>query len=390
MSSAVTGGATTLFKYDALGRRVAKGNTVYAMAGQQVVAEYALGAASASPSETYVYGSYIDEPILKTGTGGKVYYARNQQYSVVALLNATGDVVERYAYSAYGALTIMNAAGTVLPSTLFGNSYTFTGRRYDSETELYYFRARYYDARSLARFISKDPLGYTDGMNLFAAYFVPNAVDPFGLKISKCNCKRTTRAVSMGGGGQSVSKWDVFTTGDCQTACCREKTADGGFAPGAGGWSRTCEGTPGKATADELAAISLCSVYPSSSRLFRACEKSIAGLMTNVSGAQTKEGSKKEKYCFQFMDAMKKRCGCKPGASTIDLPGCTIEFWEVEPFPHLLEDMWGPPTWLPKLFPETFDMPGQIVPTRRYPIFGWPTNGFSAHGIARLLWCRRK
>ena len=78
---------------------------------------------------------------MKNRTGGKVYYARNQQYSVVALLNASGSVVERYAYSAYGDLTVMNAAGNSLPNgTAFSNPYTYTGRRYDSETELYYFR----------------------------------------------------------------------------------------------------------------------------------------------------------------------------------------------------------------------------------------------------------
>lgn len=35
--------------------------------------------------------------------------------------------------------------------------YTFTGREYDSETGLYYYRARYYDAK-LGRFISFDPI----------------------------------------------------------------------------------------------------------------------------------------------------------------------------------------------------------------------------------------
>ncbi len=41
--------------------------------------------------------------------------------------------------------------------------------------------ARYYDAKRLSRFISKDPLGYPDGMNPFASYFVPNGLDPTGL-----------------------------------------------------------------------------------------------------------------------------------------------------------------------------------------------------------------
>jgi hypothetical protein len=44
---------------------------------------------------------------------------------------------------------------------------------------MYFFRARYYHAE-LGRFISRDPIGYVDGMNLYRAYFVPAGVDPLG------------------------------------------------------------------------------------------------------------------------------------------------------------------------------------------------------------------
>ncbi|MFO0262054.1 MAG: hypothetical protein ACK53V_10540, partial [Planctomycetota bacterium] len=62
------------FEYDALGRRVARSeagnNVVYVHAGQQVIADYARGAAAAAPSFRYVYGSYVDEPLLRhAGTG---------------------------------------------------------------------------------------------------------------------------------------------------------------------------------------------------------------------------------------------------------------------------------------------------------------------------------
>ena len=38
-----------------------------------------------SPTEKYVYGPYIDEPIIKVGTGGTVSYHANDLYSVAAL-----------------------------------------------------------------------------------------------------------------------------------------------------------------------------------------------------------------------------------------------------------------------------------------------------------------
>ena len=44
---------------------------------------------------------------------------------------------------------------------------------------LMYFRARYYSG-DLGRFVSRDPLGYVDGMNLYRGYFVPGGVDPSG------------------------------------------------------------------------------------------------------------------------------------------------------------------------------------------------------------------
>ncbi len=90
-------------------------------------------------------------------------------------------MLERYAYSPYGQLVALNANGSYKGTEPgFGNRYTFTGRRFDKESGLYYYRARYYDAK-LGRFISKDPIGMADGPNLYAAYFVPHGVDPTGL-----------------------------------------------------------------------------------------------------------------------------------------------------------------------------------------------------------------
>ena len=51
----------------------------------------------------------------------------------------------------------------------FFSPYLFQGREYDSETGLYYFRARYLDP-NLQRFLTPDPLGYQDGPNLYASF----------------------------------------------------------------------------------------------------------------------------------------------------------------------------------------------------------------------------
>ena len=63
------------------------------------------------------------------------------------------------------------------------NEYTYTGRRLDP-SGLMYFRARYYSPQ-LGQFISRDPLGYVDGMSQYRGYFAPDAVDPWGLMTPK-------------------------------------------------------------------------------------------------------------------------------------------------------------------------------------------------------------
>ena len=186
------GSLEVTFEYDALGRRVSRshssGNVVYVHAGQQVIADYARGTAAASPSYRYVYADYVDEPILRhTGTGttlpttgdNALYFHRNQQYSIIGLTNAAGTLVERYSYTAYGTLGIYDASGTVRTTSTYANRYTYTGREWDPDLNLYHFRARWYDP-STGGFISRDPLGYVDGMSLYRGYFGVTFLDPTG------------------------------------------------------------------------------------------------------------------------------------------------------------------------------------------------------------------
>ncbi len=91
------------------------------------------------------------------------------------------------------------------------NPIRFQGQYHDHETGLHYNRHRYYDP-GIGRFISKDPIGYLGGLNLYQ--YGPNSiswVDPLGLASSPVgpgrkprsdkpnqNCKRACR-----------KKWEV-------------------------------------------------------------------------------------------------------------------------------------------------------------------------------------
>ena len=121
---------------------------------------------------------------------GEKGLGRDHLYSVAALTNGAGAVVERYLYDETGNRTVLAADGiTMRAVSLYKQQTGFTGRYLDKETGLWYFRARYYSG-SLGRFIGRDPIEYVDGLGLYGAYFVPTGLDPLGL--NRIDGKRAT------------------------------------------------------------------------------------------------------------------------------------------------------------------------------------------------------
>ncbi len=122
----------------------------------------------------YTQGSSLDEPLAVLRSGTTTYYEADGLGSVTSLSTSTGALANSYTYDSFGNITA--STGTTV------NPFRYTAREYDSETSLYYYRARYYDPSS-GRFLSEDSLReVVRGVN-FYAYVRNNPgtfIDPTG------------------------------------------------------------------------------------------------------------------------------------------------------------------------------------------------------------------
>ena len=99
----------------------------------------------------YSQGLNIDEPLAILRSSATSYYQADGLGSVTSLSNAAGAVAQNYTYDSFG--------NTIATTGSLVNSFRYTGREWDTETSLYYYRARYYDPVS-GRFLSEDPVRF--------------------------------------------------------------------------------------------------------------------------------------------------------------------------------------------------------------------------------------
>ncbi|MFA6498365.1 MAG: RHS repeat-associated core domain-containing protein, partial [Desulfurivibrionaceae bacterium] len=179
------GSRSISFKYDPFGRRIEKkveetvfgrtetSTTTYVYDNEDIILE-----TSGKNISRYVHGPGIDEPLAVEQKRNTYFFHADGLGSIVNLTDQRGRVVQSYEYSSFGRMK--EQGGEVK------QPYGYTGREWDKELGLYYYRARYYDPKG-GRFISKDPIGFAGGdVNLYR-YVQNNPVnwiDPEGLSSS--------------------------------------------------------------------------------------------------------------------------------------------------------------------------------------------------------------
>lgn len=203
------------YAYDLLNRRIASNVdltpadavdgkvTYYVYAGNDVIAETVdsdgSGPGSATISMRYLHGPAVDQVLAQETSNGSVQWMLADQLGTIRdLVNNTGQVVNHVKYDSYGNV-ISESSATVR------SRYKFTGREFDTETELQYNRARYYDA-AIGRFISEDPMGLSEGVNVYA--YVSNIpvlnTDPEGMASIPSGLKHYPPDKNGNGGGWGI------------------------------------------------------------------------------------------------------------------------------------------------------------------------------------------
>jgi RHS repeat-associated protein len=176
------------YVYDATDRRIARrvvnvlGQRMehFVYDGQHVLLDFVDvdGTESAAVPELtrrYLFGPGIDN-ILSQDVAGST------QWTLTDHLGTVRDIVDSSAVS-LNHIVLDSFGNIVSPDAGLLTRYVFTGREFDAATDLYYYRARFYDA-AIGRFVSEDPLRRSAGDENYYRYVGndPNRKrDPFGL-----------------------------------------------------------------------------------------------------------------------------------------------------------------------------------------------------------------
>jgi len=148
------------FAYDPFGRRIKKvtssTTSIFAYDGDNLIEETN---GSGTAVARYEGTQNIDEPLAMLRSSATSYFHADGLGSITSLSNAAGSIANTYTYDSFGKLTA--STGSLV------NLFQYTARESDTETGLYYYRARYYDQQP-GRFLGEDPIRFIAGENFYA------------------------------------------------------------------------------------------------------------------------------------------------------------------------------------------------------------------------------
>jgi len=139
--------------------------------------------------------------ISRRTSPGSIFYTFDPSGNVAQRLDNSATVLSSDHYDAFGAhLSTATGAGASFDPTGFGGQW---GGYTDAETGLVLMTHRYYDPNA-GRFLTRDPIGYAGGINLYA-YTQNNPVskiDPsgFGSILFTCGAMAGGGVYGLGGG----------------------------------------------------------------------------------------------------------------------------------------------------------------------------------------------
>lgn len=117
---------------------------------------------------TYVYGRGLIS--AADSVGDQIYFLYDGLGSVVDVTDENGGIVASYSYDVFGAIRSQTGSSD--------NYWLFTGQQEDSESALYFLRARYYDPAT-GRFLSRDPVMAAEAY-AYSSNNPTNLTDPAG------------------------------------------------------------------------------------------------------------------------------------------------------------------------------------------------------------------
>ncbi|NGX56370.1 MAG: tRNA3(Ser)-specific nuclease WapA [Candidatus Anoxychlamydiales bacterium] len=178
------------YKYDAFHRRISKQVTYNSFLNKNYLRYFLYNDQNeiGSLDESYTLKEFrvlsdFDNAEISSSISfelnGSVYAPIHDISGNVTTLIYNSSLYEHYRYSAFGERKVITSWGSYLSTN---NPWQFSSKRKDEESNLIYFGRRYYDPE-LGRWLTCDPLGFVDGMNLYAYVFNDplNNEDLYGL-----------------------------------------------------------------------------------------------------------------------------------------------------------------------------------------------------------------